>query len=583
MKSLTQAQRKILSTLPPGAVNGKVTSLNPAAHLDLINLFLDLANKGSGRYPALHAAIARQAKKGPGQNAEPVGAPDDATIVDMGRDNSGRATARTWVSPRGGSLISGASTLVVDADSHKLLAFGTRTTVGGQLLTASTSTATAKRATRRMKAITLYHVQESADRPVRFGLVTATRDFNLAAPQDTTPDISAPLMTHAGHTGIEIALNRGKNTPNDCDYVFTGDNGIPNDDMYLLVPFVGQYTQDEVITGYDPGTGQFSSGSGLVLNAKIYAAINPNGTYSSIVTPVNPDAMFANVSVAPPGGPVPDSPRTLYWNWPFATDTPQASNPALAFTDDPNANYDIDHSIWVNSAFFFQFTVPTTDPVTPSFTFTICSYDTPDMPSKQCAKIPNLQFWWHCLAAGTMVTMADGSKLAIEKITNLMRVRTGHGEASIGVEATTGAFHAGNKASKRDNTVFEMVTEHGRSLQLSSEHPVVTPTGPVVAMDLKPGAAVLVAGGIDRVKTCRPIALGGFFYNLKLGNEQDRRNGILTEIGTFLANDILVGDAPALLRHYKAKIHNLDYMKGRLPEALHKDYESALIDIAGQC
>lgn len=576
MISLNQSHKKILAALPLG----KAVTLNSASHLSLINLFLDMSNKGSARYPALHGSLNKLAQNGQAASA-PV---DHANVVDVGADRAGRATARTWISPTGGSVLTGASTLVVDAATNEPLAFGTRTAVGGRLTTASTETATAKPASGQVKAITLYHTIPSADQPARFGLVTAVRNVNLSRlTNDPGFNYIAPVVKIPGHTSIQIAMARSGNAPADCDYIYTADNLMsPN----LLVPFVGSYAQGNVLVGYDPVTGLFTPTGGMSMTAMIYAAVSPQGaTNKSIANLLTPSAgLYSQVSVVPPtGGPVPVNPTTFYWNWPFVAGATQASNPALQFQPDQDAGSPDSAPLqWVNSAFYFQFTVPTNDPGTPPFTLTVCSDDTPHEASAQCQKIRDLQYWWHCLAAGSLVTLADGSKVPIEKVDNTMRVRTGYGDASLGVEATTAGRHVSTSHTDPRHAAWKIITERGRTLVATAAHPIVTPTGLVIAMDLRPGAAVLSVDGPDRVKSCTRQAVDGNFYNLKVGTETDRRNGIHTEIGTFVASDLLVGDAPALLKRHQATTHNLDYMKGRLPAALHKDYESALVDVARQ-
>jgi hypothetical protein len=502
-------------------------------------------------------------------------------VVDLGATRGGLATARTWISPAGGAILTSASTLVVDAATNEALAFGTHTTVGGQLTTAATASSTAKPASGKVRSLTLYHTVPSATQPARFGLTMATATINPNV-ANIDPTVTAPVISKPGHTGVQIALNRTKPLNGvDCDYIYT-DLSAGGNDPYLLVPFVGSYQLGDTIVQYDPNTGIFSPNSGLQISANIYANI-ASGT-SSVVCPVNPGLLNSSVGVVPPtGGPVPPqgTSNTLYWNWPFDDTTPQATNPGLAFSPDADANSNLGGA-FVDSAFVCQFQVPVSNPAFPTSPFTICSTDTPEPASPQCfKKIPPLQFWWHCLAAGTLVTLEDGRKLPIEKITNTMRVRTGYGTASVGVEATTFGRHR-VRGRKPDGSVYKLVTKRGRTLILTDEHPLATPSGMVMAKRLQAGVELLAADGVDGVKSCEPILHEGDFFNLKLVDENDRRKGILHDAGTFVANGLLVGDVPAWQRHRHAAVHNLEYMQGQLARSLHKDYESALADIAQQ-
>jgi hypothetical protein len=109
---------------------------------------------------------------------------------------------------------------------------------------------------------------------------------------------------------------------------------------------------------------------------------------------------------------------------------------------------------------------------------------------------------------------------------------------------------------------------------------VITPAGPMAAMDLRPGDEVLTAEGSDVVKICEEVPYEGLLFNLVLVDKDDRTRGVSPAFGSFIANGVVVGDFECQAAHFNALRHDLDYMRARLPEANHVDLESALVDIA---
>ncbi|MEO3755277.1 Hint domain-containing protein [Streptomyces sp. B6B3] len=185
--------------------------------------------------------------------------------------------------------------------------------------------------------------------------------------------------------------------------------------------------------------------------------------------------------------------------------------------------------------------------------------------------IPDLEFWWHCLAEGTRVTLADGGTVPVEHVDNTMRVRTRDG-GSIGVEATTRGLHAGE--------VLRLSTEDHHSVVLTAGHPVVTPDGLRRAVDLAVGDHVLTQDGVTQVTERVPVPSTAVFANLKLINDDDRARGLAGSVGTFIANGIAVGDFLSMTALHKQNARSLGYMLPRLPEKYHTDYASMLADIA---
>lgn len=504
--------------------NGQAAVLDPTDpdQRDLIFSFLEAAGKSGDRYPALHGAVARGAPSNGGQI--------DATVVDLGRDRSGRATSRTWVSSRGGAYISGAHTLVLDSESNRVLASGTATQVGGNLVQASTRTAEAEEAAPRMTALTFYHSQPSPDAEPGFGLVSASMS---TAADDEEPDVhlTAPVQTRSTGEYIVIALCRDPEHENgDADYVYPSSANVNPD--RLVVPFVGTASLPyEVDTTQQP-----------TLTTKLYVSAASAWAYP-----------YTGFDLA---GPVSMSGYDVTWNYPF-DDQPINLTASIQYNVNTAANDTV-------TDFFYQFAIPVQNPIAPVYTFTVCSKDTPDEPSLNCHTIEDLQYWWHCVLAGTPITLADGATIPVEEVDNSMRVRTGSGGVAA-VEATSRGMH-----TAAQGPLCRLTTSGGSSVVVSSRHPVLTMTGLVPAEDVAVGSEILTERGGEAVTANEALPHEGQVINLKLATDG--------EPGTFLAGGIAVGDHVALAVQERNLRHDPGYVLPRLPESHHQDWMSALTD-----
>jgi hypothetical protein len=522
------------------------TALDPGVETDrgLIELVLDLFDKRSDRYPALHAAL------GVGRSG-PDGF-DDVLIVDVGADDAGHATARGWHAAQGGAFLSSAMTLALDTESGKLLAAGAATQVGGTRAPSATRTATAEAAGDSVTALSFYHAQRSPEEPPRFGVVMGRRRTNLGGAPTIT--VTAPVKLLPNTKPIRIGLARTGNYQ-DCDYRYQENTNFEN--PCLLVPFTGEAHLGEQIE---------CESSGRIPGLRVQTRIYSLSTLGYVDCMETLAQLIQRVTV-----PNPASDRTLLkWVYPYDQKS-QAQSESIHYQYLAQTRETV-------SAFFFQFTVPVLNAVEPTKVFSVCSKDWPDRPSQYCQMIEDLEFWWHCIAAGSLVTLADGSTLPIEQVDSSVRVRTGAGEGSLAVEATWHGYHQDSDGSL--GGVRHLVTEGGRELILTAQHPVITPAGPVMALDLRPGAEVVTVAGVERVRSCEPAEHRGRFHNLKLGDAEDRAAGRGLLAKSFFANGVAVGDHECMASYYRAARHDPDYMLARLPAEQHTDYLSALADIA---
>jgi len=547
MTSLSASQQQAISAAIKHGKDGAKRALHPANPADaaVIAAFLELSGKTKKTHPGLYADIGKLAGGKPdGDNPSQV-----IEIVDAGRDVHGRATARVWHLDQQGGFMSSSLALVLCAKSGKPLALGYANRVGGGLAPAATRSASAQPATDAITTVGFYHSQATPDAAPQFGMVTRTQ--NVAGPMTALPNtIDAPVISVPNGTEIKIALAR-PSRPADVDYYYNQPN---NETPPLLVPFAGTVNVQQPLANVG-SNGQFTAGLSLSTSlwSKAGNSYSQHDSSQSITSQVTANAAT----------------NVVTWIYPYDTNNP---GPSLKYAP-------LAASRDTTTAFFFAFTIPVTDPINPSVLFNVCSYSWPEMPSVNCQQIPNLQFWWHCLAAGTKVTLADGSSRAIEDVDSTTRVRTGNGAGTLGVEATTRGQHQAGGPGNPAAGVYRLATKKGRTLVLTGGHPVATEGGLVRACDLAAGAVVRTDDGTDEVAECKPAASDGMFCNLKLVDETDRARGLAGAVGTFIANGIVVGDFLSMEQLHYNTTHSLDYMRPRIPERYHTDYASTLMAI----
>ncbi|HEV7599188.1 MAG TPA: Hint domain-containing protein [Bradyrhizobium sp.] len=555
MISVSQSQQQAIQSAIKGRTDGVKRALHPSNPDDLaaIKTFLELSGKTKDTHPGLYGDIAKLAgngAKGDGDNAAQV-----LDIVDQGRDAHGRATSRVWHLDRNGSFMSGSAALVLDTDSGKPLAFGHANRVGGGLAPAATRAATALPATDKITTVGFYHSQVMPAAAPQFGLIAQTVS---AAADEPMPDahIDAPVISASNPNHKEIVIGLGRQfVQADTDYSYTA---VSSDAPDLLVPFAGWVNPHMGLANVG-SNGQFTSG--LVLSTKVYSltgkSYSQHDSTQSITAQVTGNTTTNQVN----------------WSYPFNQTAPPSTTPSLRYAPLTAPSNTL-------SAFLFQFQIPVDNLGAPLYPFNVCSTDWPEPPTINCTRIPPLKFVWHCIAEGTRVTLADGSTLEIQKVDNTMRVRTGNGNGTLGVEATTRGLHEVNDATDPAQGVFKLTTAKGRTLVLTGGHPVATEDGLMPASDLTPGSVVRAEDGADKVVSCEPVKFDGVFVNLKLIDAKDRAKGLSGSVGTFIANGAVVGDLESMEQLHYNNTHSLEYMTARLPKHYHTDYASTLATIA---
>jgi hypothetical protein len=551
MLSISDDQLATIRSAAARGTDGVTRALNPADPEDAaaIRTFLNLTGKTEQTHPGLYGDLASLADAG-GTVGDQAG--QVLTIVDSGRDAQGRATARVWHQDTEGGHLAGSLALALDADSGQPVALGYANRVGGGVAPAATRSDTAAPAPATMTTVGFYHAQSSPEATPQFGMVSATAP--VVGMSDIDATVTAPVSSTGTAAVVDIGLGRPFQAP-DLDYYYTQDTGPNSQPVQLVVPFTGSVNVHQPLANVG-SDGQFTSG--LTVSTQLYSTHGQSyiqhDSSQSLNSQITGDTTTNVVS----------------WNYAYDPDGTPGSYTSLMYATDPTVDNTLPDPQNL-TAFYFSFSIPVeNNPVSPYFQFNVCSIDWPEQPSENCYQIQPLAFWWHCLAEGTEVTLADGSVRPIEQVDNTMRVRTGDG-GSLGVEATTRSLHKGS--------VVRLSTDAGQLL-VTPAHPIGTPDGLRRAGDLAVGDVVRGAAGPVTVTGVESVESDVLFANLKLVDATDRAAGLAGSVGTFIANGIVVGDHISMTALHQQCVHSLDYMLPRLPERYHVDYASTLRQIA---
>ncbi len=139
--------------------------------------------------------------------------------------------------------------------------------------------------------------------------------------------------------------------------------------------------------------------------------------------------------------------------------------------------------------------------------------------------VPYLAIRWGCLAAGTLITMCDGTIKPVEAVTPGEMVQTPAGSARVC-----------NVFSGLEEMMIRILTEEGHELLASRTHPIHTTEGIKRAADLAPGIHILTYNGTtEKIRFAHECEYSGMVYNLELSDDAD----------AMLANGFVVGDFTA--------------------------------------
>jgi hypothetical protein len=146
--------------------------------------------------------------------------------------------------------------------------------------------------------------------------------------------------------------------------------------------------------------------------------------------------------------------------------------------------------------------------------------------------VPQLYLEDSCVAAGTMVRLADGGEAAIEALS---------ADQSPWVRTATGDKRKvlGTSKGMEMHPMVRIRTSLGQGLLITRTHPVLTTSGLVMARDLKVGERVRTEKGVATIVSAATEAYSGQVHSLRLGWFDERKS----DRRTHTANGIFIGDS----------------------------------------
>jgi hypothetical protein len=328
--------------------------------------------------------------------------------------------------------------------------------------------------------------------------VVVTRDLqggNLVAeitPQNPNHD------RHPDRNYIKVALNRNTGNQPDADYWYNfGTGGGPT-------PIVGL-----LVNGY----AQLISGASL--------SESPGFVGSCILKRRSTGGDGAAIAFSPSSIPALCGGGGAVVNWNIGPNWLQNA------PWDQNQNIDLDFSL--------EFTVLVSNiPQRAQLRVTSLPVVVGANPPSNVGVVAPMQFVWGCVAAGTLVIMADGSQKPIEAVGAGERVAGAQGGALTVTRAWTG---------RESRPLIRLSLADGGAVMLTDEHPVLTPDGVRLARDLTAGMRVRLAAGDAPLAAVEVVSFDGAVHNLDLTPDGVAADQIEDEtITAFLAGGFAVGD-----------------------------------------
>lgn len=325
-------------------------------------------------------------------------------------------------------------------------------------------------------------------------MVVATADLTGVDAIDTLTVFDPNHNSHPTRDYIKVGLNRTDNQVGDCDYYY-------------------QYGND----GSQPIVGLAVNGSATLLQGYTVAQ-NPNFNGNCIL--FRRSGQGDGATLAFPSADIPG--------------LCSGAGGAISWAIGPD---------WLNGApwdqgqtidldFLLNFSLSTGETAFIRVTSVPLGVTTPPA---NIGMVAPIQFVWGCVAEGSLVELADGSRRAIETLTAGERVADGMGGSLRIAEVWRGT---------EDKPMVRVVTDTGAEVLLTHNHPVPTAAGVVVAEALETGALVTTDHGPARVTLVERVSHDGRVFNLDLLPDGAESLADIDDdaITGFIAGGILVGD-----------------------------------------
>jgi hypothetical protein len=337
---------------------------------------------------------------------------------------------------------------------------------------------------------------------------------------------------------IMLCLNR---THADCDYPM--DQNLPNHDTYVSIPFKGSVTIDRKIVEIYPSNQQltaFGHNTGMYVYAKGLGGATAMANFSD----------YVRFDVDEPN-------QTSTISWDVPRDKGTFENAPL-------------YARYEKVDWFFKINMKVKGSWSPwareaDVQLSASTGDNDDIYVME-PDLPPLEFAYSCIAEGTLIRLADGSLMPIEKIADGMNIKANGADLSV-IDTSVGI---------ETIPMVRIVDKKGNNVLLTESHPVLTVNrGIIWASEVKKGDRVKNEDGTSIVTSVTTEMFGGKVYNVKLdvSHIQADQKG---HVNAIYANGILVGDLDMQAEfEFKNKEERKDVLS-RLPKQWHQDYLNSL-------
>lgn len=339
------------------------------------------------------------------------------------------------------------------------------------------------------------------------GTPCAYRHVVAVNPPPSEIQVTAPNNGRAGNSKTVLCLNRGapdKNWPDPCDFGPFKQAGIDPNGAQVVVPLAGTIKMPNEVVLKNDGTADATL---------IVTAINSQSgtTCKDQDNDLGPQVLAQTKEV---------DKNSLTWSI--------LGDSALTFG---RTCYQQHSGLAFNM--FWQVNVkrPNGNRI-----ITAIVSNTLDQPSANTLVVRPVDLQWGCLPGGTLVTLANGSRKAIEDITR--------DDLVLGPDGKPWQVFTHIKGD--DAVLIEVRAEDGTVARMTTEHPVIIGRDRhgrlrwTTASQLAAGMGLITAKGPSKVAAVERVAYQGSVYNMALrplGTDKTPARG-----SAFYADGLLVGD-----------------------------------------
>lgn len=483
---------------------------------------------------------------------------EDDSLFDVNQINSfgtalaGGSVSSAFSSIVGGTIYTGLNLEILDGSTGQSLGSVGLPTVYGEGEYEALQLSGGAPSNRTMQSIFTYSYQKSGQAPVFNTVRFTTVESPLGSPTVTAPVL---LGSHAGNASIKVGIGRDPNaTPPDCDYWYYETNiDTPN----LRLPLVGtQKFQSNIVQPLFNG----STPQNVMFACVISKDVGGGSTLSLPITNTN---LQNNIKVST------SDPTVLTWTFPWApciSNTPSyCQGPPLPSID---GSAQFGSAAWArdtNVMLSMSIAVKTATSGGAFVPVSVYSAATgPYGPQDNGVYVAQPIFYtWHCVAAGTRITLANGSTMTVEDIRGGEQVVTDESGTIFTVVDTFGMA--------KDGEILVLRTEAGHELLITDGHPVLTPNGHVRSEQLRAGDVVLTDRGPSKVTSIDAQIYKGRVHSFSLGCTKDEEQRFTDDNTNYYANGVLIGDnriARGMARQHRRR---LETILSKIPQEWHEE------------